>query len=309
VLKSGQPSDHSRPPAAVGIQDWGDAPDTTGFVGRAEELALLREWVSDQRCRLVTVLGFGGIGKTILAARLAEIGAPAFERVYWRSLRSAPPVTDWLAGTIGFLSNQRAVPPTSESERIMALLQLLRERQCLLVLDNSETLFEPGQHEGRYRVGMEGYGELLRTLGQASHRSCLVLTSREAPPELLVLGSGVRGLELQGLSTNEAQMLLVEKQLRGDSEVWLSLVGRYGGNGLALKIVGETIRQLYNGDVRAFLAEAVETYGTVFGGIRRLLDAQAERMSSIERDVLRRVAVEREPIMLAELSRDIAIAH
>jgi len=33
----------------------------------------------------------------------------------------------------------------------MALLGLLRDRPCLLVLDNFETLFEPGQEEGRYR--------------------------------------------------------------------------------------------------------------------------------------------------------------
>src|SRR5262245_30395141 len=71
-------------------QDWGEAPDTLGFVGRAEELGLLRRWVLEDRCRLVAVVGFGGIGKTSLAARLAQSVAPHFERVYWRSLRNAP---------------------------------------------------------------------------------------------------------------------------------------------------------------------------------------------------------------------------
>src|SRR5207244_7852896 len=66
-------------------QDRGEAPDTTSFVGRAEELALLRQWVLDERCRLVAVLGFGGIGKTILAARMAQAVAPGLERVAWGS--------------------------------------------------------------------------------------------------------------------------------------------------------------------------------------------------------------------------------
>jgi hypothetical protein len=41
---------------------------------------------------------------------LAQSVAPAFERVYWRSLRNAPPVNEWLAGAIGFLSDQQSAP-------------------------------------------------------------------------------------------------------------------------------------------------------------------------------------------------------
>jgi WD40 repeat protein len=286
-------------------QDWGEAPDTEAFVGRAAELALLQRWVLEEHRRVVAVLGMGGIGKTSLAARLAQEVAPSFERVYWRSLRNAPPVNDWLAGAIGFLSDQQLVPPPSESERITALLQLLRARRCLVVLDNSETLFEPGQREGRYRAGMDGYGRVVQGVGEASHSSCLVLTSREAPPELALL-SGVGELELHGLGVAEGQALLTDKHLTGDTQAWLSLVQRYDGNGLALKIVGDAIRQLFDGDISAFLGYAVTTYGAVFGGIRRLLDLQAERLSSIEWDLLTRMAVEREPIDIAELWADMA---
>src|SRR6266851_981064 len=59
-------------------QDWGEAPDTTGFVGRFDELALLSNWVLDERARLIAVVGMGGIGKTMLAARLAQRVAPDF---------------------------------------------------------------------------------------------------------------------------------------------------------------------------------------------------------------------------------------
>jgi WD40 repeat protein/transcriptional regulator with XRE-family HTH domain len=295
----------SPPGPRHGARDWGEAPDSTGFVGRAEELSLLQLWVLVERSRLVALLGIGGIGKTRLAARFAHTAAHSFEHVYWRSLRNAPPVSEWLSGAIGFLSDKRVVPPASEADRIGALLQLLRSGPNLLVLDNSETLFEPGQRVGSYRQGMDGYGRLLQAVGEATHQSCLLLTSRETPPELLVLGSGVRRLELHGLASEDAQALLADQQLFGDTEAWLTLVERYGGNGLALRIVGDTIRQIYDGDVAAFLREAIATYGTVFGGIRRLLDLQIERLSPVEYECLTRLAIEREPISLAELAREL----
>jgi WD40 repeat protein len=277
-----------------------------GFVGRAYELAQLRAWVLEEHSQLVAVLGMGGIGKTSLISMLARDVMADFERVYWRSLRDAPPVSEWLAGAIGFLSDHKLVPPVAESEWMTALLRLLRASRCLLVLDNFEALFEPGQSEGRYRAGMEEYGRILQAVGETSHQSCLMLTSREAPPELAVLGSRLRVLELHGLGVDESQALLASKELTADAQTWVGLVDHYGGNGLALKIVGETIQQVFNGDVAAFLRDATVSNWAVYGGIRRLLVAHVERLSPGERDVLTRLAVQREPIGMAELARDMA---
>jgi hypothetical protein len=96
-------------------------------------------------------------------------------------------------------------------------LPLLRHRRCLLVLDNAETLFEPGQPEGLYREGMAGGGRLLETVGHTSHQSCVLLTSREAPPEVALPNGAVRTFELGGLPVGDAQVLLAPKQLEGTS--------------------------------------------------------------------------------------------
>ena len=70
--------------------DWGDAPDVASFYGREWELDLLSEWVVEERCRVVSVLGQGGIGKSALAAQVMHRVAEGFEVVIWRSLRDVP---------------------------------------------------------------------------------------------------------------------------------------------------------------------------------------------------------------------------
>ena len=107
-----------RPPLPVELpdhgalpqHDWGDAPAGPAVHGRARELETLARWVRDERCRVVAVLGLGGIGKTTVAARLAHDLASEFASVYWRSLRNAPPVEEWLAGAIAALSAGQAAP-------------------------------------------------------------------------------------------------------------------------------------------------------------------------------------------------------
>jgi transcriptional regulator with XRE-family HTH domain len=280
-------------------QDWGEAPDVPVLRGRAQELVTLARWVREERCRMVLVLGQGGIGKTTLTARLAQDLATEFAVVYWRSLRNLPPPVDWLAGAIAALSASQAVPPEGWAARLGLLVELLREQRALLVLDNLETVLEPGVPEVRYRAGYEGYGEVLRRLGESVHQGCLLVTSREQP--VREDQTAVRALRLQGLSVAEGRALLGDWDLVGDDAAWRALVARYAGYPLALRVVGQTVAAVCCGDIAAFLAHGV----AVFGEIRQLLDEQVGRLSGQERAVLRWLAKKRGPVEFAELVTDL----
>src|SRR6185503_17802757 len=209
----------------------------------------------------------------------------------WRSLRNAPPPAEWLAGAILFLSAQQVLPADGEEARLRQLLELLRTRRSLLVLDNLETVLEPGAAEVGYREGYAGYGQVLQWLGDAGHPSCLVLTSRELPPAVGPRASArgpVRALRLSGVDGPTGRALLADRGLGGDAAAWEALIGRYGGNALALQVVAETIHAVFGGAIAGFLAEGE----AVFGDIRRLLDAQVARLSAAERAVLDWLAVE-----------------
>ncbi len=288
-------------------QHWGGAPDVSGFLSRSREQQTLRVWLLDDACRVVAVLGMGGIGKTLLAARVAHDLAPYFQRVYWRSLHNAPAFSEWLAGAISFLSPQDPVLTATDDVRYNRLLELVAQIPVLLILDNVETVLQPGDRTGGYLPGYAGYGALLQGLAETPHRSGLLLTSREEPPELGPLkgvGSRTRTLSLGGLAVEDAQVLLRDKGLHGDQAAWEHLVSRYTGNGLALKLIGESIHELFGGDIAAYFDDVATSQGALFGGVRQLLETQVGRLSELEHRLIRRLAVEREPVSFAEVATD-----
>ena len=66
--------------AAFPRVDWVGALDVSGFTGREGELAELSHWIMQEQCRLVAILGMGGIGKSALVSLLGRQLAPPVRR-------------------------------------------------------------------------------------------------------------------------------------------------------------------------------------------------------------------------------------
>jgi WD40 repeat protein/transcriptional regulator with XRE-family HTH domain len=294
-------SDHVLAPAAGPRVEWSDALDVPSFYGREGELATLAHWVVQERCRVVSVLGMGGIGKSALVVSAMHQLAAHFEVVLFRSLRNAPPCEALLDDCLQVLAPQPLdLSLASLESRISRLLEHLREQRVLLVLDNLESLLLEGEVQGHLRPGYEGYARLLRSIAETAHQSGLLLTSREKPAELRALEgrqSPVRSLRLPGLAATACEQLLAEHELVGSLEERSLLVERYEGNPLALNIVAETITDLFGGAIDPFLAQKT----LVFGSISDLLDEQFSRLSALEQTILYWLAIAREPLTLQEL--------
>ncbi|OLE33095.1 MAG: hypothetical protein AUG45_08215 [Ktedonobacter sp. 13_1_20CM_3_54_15] len=69
--------------------DWGDALAVHAFYGREAERVLLEQWVQQERCQVVSVLGMGGIGKSALSVTFMHQVASSFQAVVFRSVRDA----------------------------------------------------------------------------------------------------------------------------------------------------------------------------------------------------------------------------
>lgn len=243
-------------------QDWGNAVDVGAFYGRDPELAQLQQWIGQERCRLIAVVGLGGIGKTSLMLKLAQKLAaetiePPFTHIIWRSLRNAPPIQALLADLLHFLSNQQETRSLETvAGQIERLLHYLRTQRCLIVLDNGETVLQTADAKPTSDDHDQGYRDLWQQVGETLHQSCLILTSREKPRAVALLEgtqSPVRTLMLQGLPTPVGQQLLQLKgEFTGTETDWQRLIEGYSGNPLALKMIATTIQTLFDGRIADF---------------------------------------------------------
>lgn len=281
--------------------DWGEAPDVSLFFGREAEIATLSQWVVEERCRLVAILGMGGMGKTALTARLietlAESPACPFQHIVWRSLRHAPTLDELIKDLAEFVPTQ----PGSRSPK--ELLRRLRQSRCLLVLDNMETILHERERAGCFRPGYEDYGELLQLVAETRHQSSVVLTSREKPAVVGTFegeGFSVRSHLLSG-SLAAALQLIEAKGLLGSPEEKRQLADDYSSSPLALKIVATSIHNLFDGKISLFLAENT----LVFNSLHHLLNQQFERLSDAERTVMYWLAINQTWTSISELVADI----
>lgn len=192
-------------------QDWGEAVDVSVFSGRNLELELLKKWVISDRCRLVLLLGMGGIGKTSLAVKLGQVLEEKFDFLIWRSVRNGKFLEELLIEIIDFFApHEIETQPKPTLSYLSQLIYYLRGYKCLLILDNLETILKPGSPAGSYREGYEDYGEFLRTIAETTHQSCVILTGREKPQGISAFegeNAAVRVLSLKGLPPENAEKI------------------------------------------------------------------------------------------------------
>lgn len=313
--------------------DWADAPEFEPFFGRQDELSTLKQWILQDHCRLIAIvgmrgigktgltvrLGMGGIGKTNLSLQLVQGIQHEFDYVIWRSLLNAPSFDDTLRDLILFLSDQQETElPEMPEAKVLSLIGYLKRQRCLLILDNVESILVGHQRSSQdslnqssnllseqYRDGYENYGHLFRKVGEVAHKSCLLLTSREKPKSIESLASDhskIRFFQLFGLKNEDAKKIFKCNKIGVQAESALeSIIHFYEGNPLALKLVLKRIENVFGGNVAEFL----EQDNPFFEDISELLNWHFSRLSPVEKEIIYWLAINREPTSVATLKNDI----
>lgn len=172
------------PPPATDLLPPNNLPvQTSSFVGRKAEMRVIAERVANPHCRLLTLLGSGGIGKSRLALQAAAKLRSNFEHgVFLVPLASIDAADSFLPTLASYLD----LPVCGLKPLQTQLQDYLRERSLLLLLDNFEHLLND--------EGWPAVAEFLSDLLLIAPAVKMLVTSRQRlnlPEEWL--------LDLQGL--------------------------------------------------------------------------------------------------------------
>lgn len=267
------------------------------FVGRSVELAELTRRLGDAGCRLLTVTGVAGAGKTRLALRGALDQRGRFSGGCWfvplESVEEAASLAMAIAAALG-------VKLAGEEDPLGAVVRRIGESHALLVLDNFDHVL--------------GESALLLELLERCPRVQLLVTSRERlalPVEWLLPLEGL-SCPADGVSVREARAFdavrffaeraaRVRPDFRLDEETLpdvLTVCRTVDGLPLALELAAAWMRAMPVGEIASELEDGIELLKSRDRGVperHRSIATALERswrlLAPPERDALARLAV------------------
>lgn len=263
----------------------------TPLVGRTVELAHLRRLLNSNQPhppRLITISGPGGIGKTHLAQTVALEHRHAFlDGVWWVSLAALPSLDD----AVTAIADAVGVDLQGPSQAQTQLIQALRGREMLLVLDNSEHL-----------LSADFIDFLLALLGQAPDVR-LLLTSRERlqlqQEQVLLLNGLPVENDAPTLFINRARQIVFDYAPGPTDLATIRTIARLvEGMPLALELAASLIDQYSPATIALHVTANLDALATSYRdapprrrSIRAVFDYSWELLTAVEQERFARLAL------------------
>lgn len=240
------------------VDVWRLSSSPAQMVGRtAESEALTQAWLSGQD-NVVSVVGWGGAGKTTLIANwLAEMAAYRYhgaENVFAWSFDGQSDGENWATSDqffdalIRFLDIE-GVSASTTWERCREATKRLQQTKSLIILDGLERIqYPPGALEGTFRERVMQM--FIRELA-ALNAGMLVLTSRLQIIDIdAYVGKTCRLIPIVELSRAESIEILTSSGVQGDMAQLSRIADEVRDHPLSLRLLSGYLQTVFNGDAR-----------------------------------------------------------
>lgn len=277
------------------------APQIINFYNRETELEYLSSWILDQNTRLISVLGLNGIGKTTLVKKTVDLNLERFEIIIWKNLKFPKPLESMLDEILAHCHEE---PQANISKKLEKISIILTEKKALIILDDIQNIFIPGELAGQYQTEYQDYQNWFKILTESQHQSNIILISQEQCPEMYCLDEELYPIKCLELSGIESLDILDNRDLK-NKEDWSTLIERYQGNPQHLQDIATVIKDFFDHSVADFLAEDPLI---ISNQMRSQLKQQWNRLSPIEQHLALELSKFEEPISRETLKQNLDLS-
>ncbi|MFL6211398.1 MAG: ATP-binding protein [Pyrinomonadaceae bacterium] len=225
--------------------------------GREQELKILDEAWSDPATNILSLVAWGGVGKSALVnhwlGRMARDNYRGATQVYGWSFYSqgtsdrAVSADQFIEAALTWFGDPypNRGSPWEKGER---LAHLVGAQRALLVLDGVESLqYPPGPNEGRFKD--QALQALVRQLAAYNKGLCIISTRITVADLSTFEGGTVKRINLETLSPEAGVQVLAAQGVKGAQGELEQASREFGGHPLALNLLGNYLSDVYGGDI------------------------------------------------------------
>jgi tetratricopeptide (TPR) repeat protein len=254
--------------AVPSVVDYGRLPDTPyrNLLGREDELQTLDEAWAGKETNILSIVAWGGAGKTALAnewvkqlqaanyrGAQAVLGWSFYSQGTKERATSAEQFLNWALETLKI-----PIKSTSATAKGEALADAMTERRVLLILDGVEPLQHgPGGQEGQLKdQGLRAFLRRFASISPVNAHGIVLITSRLEIRDIQRWKASRGGpgavsiVDLGRLSTEAGVALLRDNGIQGPDRLLRAAVEDFEGHALALTLLAGLLARRHHGDIQ-----------------------------------------------------------
>lgn len=286
------------------------APQIINFYDRKEEIKFIERWIFEQNIRLISILGFSGIGKSTLVKSFIDSHLKNFEVIIWKKSSEPKPLNLLIDDVLKDLHPQFEAKESiySIDDKLKLLFNIFREHKCLIVLDDIHNIFAERQFSGHYQTAYQSYQNFFTLIAEIEHQSHVILISREKCSEMDYVDDelySIRFLELMGLRN-----IRFFNKTSVNQDLCFQIIDLHEGNPFYLKEISLLIKDVFDNQLEEFFSLVMNehTLPIITNTMCSYLEQLLNRLAPIEQIIVAQCIKFDRPLTSAYLLQNLDIS-